>query len=348
MKKRFLLFLLICLTFLSSAGCHSTALYADTSFLAMDTVITLRLPANVSEQVRADCGDYILQLESVFSRTVPSSEVSHFNRAEKALIISDDCAAVLRSALAVAKASDGAFDPTVAPIVTLWSITSDTPAVPDENSIQRALDAVGYEKLTLTEDNRLEKSEPAVQIDLGGCAKGYACAAAVRYLQSQNVPRGIVSFGGNIGVFGQKEDGTPWKIAIKDPVLTSETAGYLSVFDGYVSVSGDYERYAVIDGIRYHHIFDTATGFPADSGVHAVVVWSEDAVAADALSTALFVLGAEEGLSLYRDPTRLSDITFEAIWYLTDGTTCITDGIGDRYEHISSQFTEPETEKCPC
>ena len=107
--------------------------------------------------------------------------------------------------------------------------------------------------------------------------------------------------------------------AIRNPADPTSNAGYLSLTDGYVSVSGDYERYFEEDGIRYHHILDTKTGYPADSGVNAVVVWSRDAALADALSTALFVMGAADGMA-FREQGQFE---FEALWYCTDGTVLL-------------------------
>ncbi|MBQ8577801.1 MAG: FAD:protein FMN transferase [Clostridia bacterium] len=345
MKRTVFLLLFICaFTAFLLSGCTGAAeTYTDTAFFAMDTVITLRLPRETEfpwgteENICSLVEDRVAVLESVFSRTKAGSEISLFNHAGAGnMTLSDETAAVLSAALSVAAATDGAYDPTVAPLSELWNITGASPAVPTDTAIRDALSRVGYEQLSL-DGNTLSKTDGDVMLDLGGCAKGYACHAAVELLLDAGVSHGIVSFGGNIGVFGKKTDGTKWKVGIKDPASPDSVAGYLSVDAGYVSVSGDYERYFEENGIRYHHIFNRETGYPADSGVRSVAVFSTDAVLADALSTALFVMGAEDGMVLYDTGT----FSFEAVWYLSDGTTVLTQGIIPDYEHVSANFTKP-------
>lgn len=337
------LFSLILFSFLGCASKNSDP-YTDTYLFAMDTVITLRLPASVGDDIRTRCAARITELEQLLSRTVPTSEITAFNKmAAGSYLFSEDTAAVIAAAILVAQSTNGAYDPTVASLSQLWNITGTSPTVPKTNAIQNCLKTVGYEHLTL-EQNTLTKDMDSIMLDLGGCAKGYACAACVELLQENGVENGIVSFGGNIGVIGQKPDGSPWRIGIKDPAAPESIAGYVLIEEGYVSVSGDYERYFEADGVRYHHIFDRNTGFPADSGVRSVAVYAKDAAKADALSTALFVMGAKEGIAFYRDMIKSQNtaVSFEAIWYLSDGTTVITDGIREQYEHSSVHFSAPD------
>ncbi len=335
--KRLLLLLLCSLILVS---CATAADFRDTSFFAMDTVITLRLPSDTSGKILTGTTELVTGLESLFSRTVEASEISRFNtQDDAAMTVSEHTADVLRTALTVAAATDGAYDPTTAPLTELWNITAENPSVPSDSAIRAALSSVGYTHLSL-DGTTLKRDLSDVTLDLGGCAKGYACGAAIDYLKEQGVPYGIVSFGGNIGLLGQKPDGTDWRVAIKNPRCPSDIAGYLSVSDGFISVSGDYERYFEQDGTRYHHIFDVKTGYPADSGVNAAVVWSEDAALADALSTALFVMGETDGMAFYQSST----YAFEALWYLDDGTVIITPGIADAYEHIAPEYRLQTTE----
>lgn len=329
--KRFCLFLLLPILL---CACGSTQTLSDTNLFAMDTVITLRLPENTPADIISAASARITGLERLLSRTDPQSEICRFNTgAEDTMTVSDDTAAVLRCALEAAAATDGAYDPTTTPLTVCWDITSETPSVPSEETIAEARTRVSYTRLSL-DGQTLVRSQQTTQLDLGGCAKGYACGETVELLRASGVTWGIVSFGGNIGILGQKPDRTPWRIAIRNPADPTSNAGYLSLTDGYVSVSGDYERYFEEDGIRYHHILDTKTGYPADSGVNAVVVWSRDAALADALSTALFVMGAADGMA-FREQGQFD---FEALWYCTDGTVAITPGLAASYEHTAPQY----------
>ncbi len=329
--KRLLLPLLCTCLLLS---CTPAEMLNDTSFFAMDTVITLRLPADTPKETVSQTTALISSLEALLSRTDPSSEIYRFNTQDSNTItVSAQTADVLQTALRTAAATDGAYDPTTAPLTELWDITAETPSVPSDNAIRTALTTVGHTHLSL-DGTVLTRDLDGVTLDLGGCAKGWACGAAIDCLSEQGVPYGIVSFGGNIGILGTKPDGTDWRIAIKNPKSPADIAGYLSLSDGFVSVSGDYERYFEQAGIRYHHIFDAQTGYPAQSGVNAAVVWSHDAALADALSTALFVMGDENGMAFYESGT----FSFEALWYLDDGTVVITPGIADAYEHTAPQY----------
>ncbi len=276
----------------------------EKSFFLMDTLVTIK-STGVSDEAIWQCEDRIYEIESVISKTEEKSDVYKFNTSEDCTELKAKTAALMSRILELCRLTDGAYDPTVACLTDLWDITGD-PRVPGEGEIAEALSHVGYEALTLDEKS-LIKADPDVIIDLGGVGKGYACERAVELL-SQTDGYGLVSFGSSIGVFGSKPDGEGWNIAITDPFEPSSTIGYVTVNGGYISVSGDYERYAEIDGVRYSHIIDPKTGYPVSNGVHSVVIVSDDAVVGDVLSTALMVLG-EDGLEKLED----SGIEFEAL-----------------------------------
>lgn len=335
MKKLYVFLFLLLSVVLS--GCRGSVSLTDTTFFSMDTVITLRLPQNTAPEVRNDCIDEVQRLDALFSRTAPDSMTARFRQAETSLEVSDEYRTVLEKALSVSAATGGAFDPTLAPLTELWNITGEAPVIPSAAAVEAALAETGFERLSV-DGNTVTKAFPALSLDLGGCAKGYACEQAVRLLRNDSIPYGIVSFGGNIGVFGKKPDGTPWRVGVRDPDSADGVAGYLSMESGFLSISGDYERYFERDGVRYHHIFDRETGYPARSGVRSAAVWAEDGCIADALSTAVFVMGWEKTLSLYDSGI----FSFEALLYCEDGTTHLTPGLAARYEHASGTFASPQ------
>ncbi|NLF34566.1 MAG: FAD:protein FMN transferase, partial [Clostridiales bacterium] len=159
-------------------------------------------------------------------------------------------------------------------------------------------------------------------IDLGAIAKGAAAAGAADVLRDHGVTSGLLMLGGNITALGHKPDGTPWRVAVRDPADRDSYLCVLSLTDQSASTSGGYERYFEEHGVLYHHIIDPSTGYPAECGLLSVTVVSADDTAADALSTALFVLGEEGALSLWR----ASD-DFEAILIRTDGRVLVTEGL---------------------
>ena len=198
---------------------------------------------------------------------------------------------------------------TLAPVIRLWDIDKwsegaqeGTFAVPERQEILQALENCRSGEIRLAkQENGYEMELPAgTELDLGAVGKGAALDEIRRVLeQREEISGGVISVGGSILVYGAKPDGSSWKVAIVNPVDTASAIGYMSLKGTWcVSTSGDYERYAMVDGIRYHHILNPATGYPADSGVRSVTVLSDSGLLSDALSTACFVLGIEEGMEL--------------------------------------------------
>lgn len=284
--KKILLLLLLPLIFCS---CSDTTERGKRSFFALDTYIEINVP-DASEELLDRCEKLVYDLEDKLSSTIETSEIALFNVSDGYLELSDDAAEVMRISLEIARESGGAFDPTLGTIVQLWNIPyADT--IPSDEDIASALSHTGYEKLTL-DGNILSCSDPELSLALGGAAKGYICQRAVELFASE-CDYGVVSFGGNVGAFGEKPDGGAWRVAIKDPSNPDEIYEVVEIENGFVSVSGDYERYITVDGVRYCHIFDRATGYPVRNGMHSAAVWSENGTAADALSTAVFVSGGD-------------------------------------------------------
>ena len=140
-----------------------------------------------------------------------------------------------------------------------------------------------------------------MELDLSGLAKGYAVDQAAKVLADQGIQSAIVEAGGDLKVVGTRDDkGTKWHIAIRHPRETDAYWGIVDILDGAVATSGDYENFFEKDGIRYHHILDPKTGYPADKCV-SVSVWGDLAIRCDALATALFVLGPEKGLEIIKE-----------------------------------------------
>ncbi len=296
----------------------------------MDTVITVTLyaSADTAEPIFEECRAILKELESIWSRHDSKSEISAFNEAEISLQLDARTAEMIATALDVSAKTDGAFDITVAPLVELWQGAEEADQLPEQAQMNAVLQAVGFEALHL-QGQSLSKTQKEVKIDLGGIGKGAAISRLIFYLESCNVTGGLVSFGSNVAVFGQKPKNEPYRIALRNPKSENGYAGALTMQAGEVlSVSGDYERYYTVEGEQYHHILDPQTGYPADTGLCSVAIICQDGALADALSTALFVMGEARAAELYKSGA----YDFEAIFITTSGDVHTTDGLRERFQ----------------
>lgn len=302
---------------------------------AMGTVIQQNLYTVSGTDDAAEEIDAILrELESgELSWRLETSELYRINGtagAEEGVIVSDTLAALLERCLEMSRNSGGAFDVTMGPVVRLWDLDSWASgertgefAPPDAQALEEALSRCGSGRLrTDGESGRFFLPE-GMSLDLGAVGKGIALDRILAYLQEQDEITGAtVSVGGSVLTYGEKPGGDAWRVGIVNPRKTSEYIGILSLEGQWcISTSGDYERYVEKDGVRYHHIIDPATGYPADSGVTGVTVLTKDGFQSDALSTACFILGEEEGLKL------AESCGAEALFVKKDGSVVMTEGM---------------------
>lgn len=306
--KKFIALLLLCLLL---TGCRPDPQPQAKTLFCMDTVMDLTVWGGKRDTL-SQLEELLTGLEMTWSVTDSTSLLSQLNRGE-APALSDAQRALLEQAEALSERTGGAFDPRLHALSLAWGFYGGNYRVPTQAEIDRAL--------------------PQKQWDLGGILKGYAGMACVRLLEEAGVQRAMLVLGGNVQTYGAKPGGVPWQIGIQnpdggDPIARLEITGTQAVV-----TSGDYQRYFEENGVRYHHILDPATGRPASSGLRSVTIVCADGATADALSTALFVLGLEKGSQLWRDSG-----DFEAVFLSTDGTLYATDGLtlsGCDYEVIS-------------
>lgn len=306
---------------------------------AMGTVISQTLYGEGKEEASVGVLQEITALEqNVLSWRLDTSRIYEINvnaKKGQGSMISPDMEEILQECLQVSEASRGAFDITIGEVVRLWDIdtwagradTENYP-IPTQDDLQKALYNSGYEKIKL-QDNILSMPQN-LQLDLGAVGKGIALDRVRAYLQErEDISGGVISVGGSILTHGKKQSSETWKVAIVNPRDTSAYLGYLALNGGWcVSTSGDYERYVEVDGIRYHHIIDPATGYPAQSGVKSVTVLSESGLLSDALSTACLILGEEKGMTL------AEQFGAEALFVDEAGEITMTDGM-KAYFHLS-------------
>ena len=298
----------------------------------MDTVVSETL-YTTGEDITADIISALKDVEENWiSWTKESSQIYQINQnAGNTTTVSDETATCLKQILDLSKASGGAMDPTMGRVIRLWDIDGENPHIPSDDELNSLLENVGYDKVTL-DGNKVTMPE-GVTLDLGAAGKGIGCDAAKKILDAdKNVSGMILNLGGSsVMSYGSKPDGSAWQVAVTDP---RDTEGdYLGVvtLNGteFLSTSGDYEKYFIEDGVRYHHILDPRTGSPARSDVAGVTIVTKDGFLSDALSTACFVLGSEEGQKL------LEKYDAEALFIDHAGTITMTEGM-QQYFHLSN------------
>lgn len=309
------------------SGCSEPQASESTvNFEAMDTYVTITVYGDESEAASEKAMDEILLLDSRLSAVTGGSKIYNLNQ-KKTATLSDDTVTLIKEALEISEATGGAFDITIYPIVKLWGFAGGDQHVPEQSEIDLALAGVGSDNVTIDENTGEVTLADDCEIDLGGIAKGYTGDMLMEIFEEAEVSGAVVSLGGNIVIYGDKPDGTAWNIAIEDPDNTSEYICSLSLAGGVsVVTSGGYERYFEENGVRYHHIMDPKTGYPADSDLLSVTIISKNGTQADALSTALFVMGREEAVSFWETN---EEYEFDMVLMDSDRNVYITEGIED-------------------
>jgi thiamine biosynthesis lipoprotein len=233
--------------------------------------------------------------EALLSKTIPGSDVYKINHANgRPVQVSAHTINILTAARNVSEKSGGAFDITIGPAVNLWDFAAAS--IPGEAALAAAAKLIDYTKVEI--NGKTARVPAGMEIDLGGIAKGYIADEIARLLMERGVTHGLLNFGGNVIVIGDKPGGTPWNVGLKDPDDLNNSFAVLPVAGCSVVTSGIYERGFDMDGVRYHHILDAATGRPIQNGLASVTIIGKSSMLCDALSTACFALGVEDGMTL--------------------------------------------------
>jgi thiamine biosynthesis lipoprotein len=293
----------------------------------MASPIVVTVPADRGREAADLVFDAFRRVDARMSEWKETSPLSAVNRAagEHPVHVPDDLRAVIRRGIEIGGMTDGAFDITWAALWGLWDFKADQPRVPSDDEIARRMARIGFRDVQIDEQaGTVFLPRKGMLIGLGGIAKGYALDRAAEALRERGVEDFLISAGGQIYAGGRKGD-RPWGVGIRDPRGgRDDYFAFLEVSDASVSTSGDYERYFILDGVRYHHILDPRTGRPA-RGVRSATVVSPDATLADALSTALMILGAQRGMALAE---RLPDV--QAVLVDDQARVHVTSGLQGR------------------
>ena len=247
------------------------------------------------QTVTTQAFDEMARIEQLMSTYIPDSEISRINRAagKEAIAVSPEVEEVLREGIYWSEQSGGAFDITVEPLVQLWDFDGEKEIIPGESTIRKTATLVNYKNIEI-KDHTVRLKRRGMAINVGGLAKGYAVDRAISILRSR-VSNGIVNAGGDLFAFGQKSKQNSWTIGLQHPRKPQDLLAAFAVKNQAVATSGDYQRYFIKDGIRYHHIFDPQTGRPARLMISATIITTE-VMDADALATAVFVMGPDKAI----------------------------------------------------
>ena len=309
-------FMPVCFLALALVSCMGNPT-VKSDFL-LDTFITITIyDGNHSAAYGAI--ELVRKYDAIFDRHNPDSELAYINAsAGVPVTVSRDMADLLRAALYYSAKSGGVYDLTIAPVMDLWDFRSGDSVPPAQEDIDAALMLVNYRNVIIEGDTVTLLN--GATIDVGGIAKGFIADRVGQYLRENGVRSAIINLGGDILTVGSRPGahlllrGDPFAIGIRDPSSPGAVAGVVRVSDMAVLSSGSYERFFEHDGIRYHHIIDTATGFPVRNDLKSVTVISERAVDGDAISTYLFLLGLEDALAYTQANPEIG-----AVFITTDG-----------------------------
>ncbi len=288
---------------LSSCNSNKLSTYKKSKAL-MDTFVTITVVAEsreTADKAIESAFDVIEQYGDLINFFSDKSELTAINRSAgiHEVRVSPETLDTIEKAVYVSEKSDGAFDPSIGPEIKLWDFFKKIK--PSDAEIRRNLPLVNYKNIIIDKGKStvfLKKKD--MLLDLGGIAKGYAADLAVQDLKQKGIIAGIVAIAGDIKAFGLKPDKSPWVVGIKNPRQKSsddEIIARVPLRDKAISTSGDYERYFIMDGQRYHHLLIPQTGYPGYACQSATVI-ADKGVTTDGFDNALFILGPEKGIEL--------------------------------------------------
>ena len=309
-----------------TAGCSAKQPYRHDSF-TFDTLVSITIydvnGNSTAEEICKGASGMLDALDDTLSRTKSDSLITRINDNAYSSAVDVDAATynMLKSCTQLSDLTDGAFDITLGNISDMWGFGKENTVKPDDTELKKLAGRKNYENIVFNyEEQTVAFSSDGFSIDLGAAAKGYAMDMMDTYLRNSGVTSAVVDFGGSILTIGNN-DGNSWNIKVTADE-TNASIGTLTIDEGYIATSNGAKRYVEYDGVKYHHIIDPDTSYPADSGVKSCTVYSGSGLISDALSTAFFVMGADKTAEFYSKYN-----IAEYIITLTDGTIITSDGI---------------------
>ncbi len=327
MKKIISIFLAFSIILCLSACKNNSQEKSTRSGIFFDTLIKLTVFGS-DDGLLDTCFELARDYDKLLSKDSETSDVYRLNNAGgKEIKIDKKTAEIIEDALKYEALSDGKFSPLLGSVTELWGFGKENAGLPKDEELKNALASAKNGKIIL--ENTRARLTNGAKIDLGAFAKGFIADKLYEIYKEKN-KSGIIDLGGNILTVGEKENGEPFSVGIKDPESPENTKFTIYCGETSVVTSGVYERNFTQNGKFYHHILNPETGFPASTGLLSVTVISKNSALADAFSTALFCLGETKGLKLLADFSNV-----EAVFILENGETVLSDGLKLNGDKIS-------------
>lgn len=258
--------------------------------------------------------DEITRIELLISEWDPNSQVSEINRNAgiKEVKVDKELFDLIKRSIQISKLTQGAFDISFASMDKVWKFDGSMKLMPTQDEINKSVEKIGYQNIILDEKNiTVFLQNTGMKIGFGAIGKGYAADKTKKLLINLNVDAGIINASGDLNSWGKQPNGESWKIGITNPLNKEKVFSWLPIDNSAVVTSGNYEKYVVLDGIRYTHIINPKTGYPV-TGLNSVTIFNKSAELADALATAVFVMGLETGLDFINQLDGVEGIIIDA------------------------------------
>tara|TARA_B100000676_G_C18059281_1_gene836629 strand:- start:339 stop:1364 length:1026 start_codon:yes stop_codon:yes gene_type:complete len=327
-------------------SCSSNNNIYEINGFTMGTTYSIKIVATTADvvKIKSNINNMLNSINMDMSTYIDSSSISRFNnlKSSSKFSISEDFYNVLKSSRYFFEITDGAFDPTVNPLVQIWGFSKDSlKELPTQLHIDNTLEMIGMDNLVMHDNYSISKNNSFATIDLSAIAKGYAVDKISEYLSSLKYNNHMIEIGGEVRVSGFNLDNSKWRIAIeypgfqrsfkKTPYVDKDSENVhtiLHISDMSIATSGDYRNYYDINGKRYSHIISPVTGYPIENKIVSVSVLTKECLNADALATALMVMDIQDGLALVE---KLDG--YESFYILDDNTNRFTTGFKDYLSH---------------
>lgn len=318
-------FCFLCLIFAgkNSISSDNNKVRFNETRLLMGTVVEVIVIHNNEGTARRAMGSAFSEMERIdklMSNFKEESDISRINRKAgiESVAVDNDTIEVIKKSIYYSKISNGAFDITIGRVEELYNF-EDEGRIPEKDKFEKYVNHVGYKNIKIN-GQTVHLAKKHIKLDVGGIAKGYAIDKGIEAVRKHGITNVLINAGGDIRAIGESENGR-WKVGILHPRENSKLADTLLIRDFSVATSGDYRKYFIAGGKRYHHILNPSTGLPAE-GIQSVTITAPLAVDADALATAVFVMGKEKGIALIE---KLKDV--EGIIVDSNGMISYSSGV---------------------
>lgn len=310
-------------------------------FYCLGTIISLTAYGSLAETAINKSEERLNDIDNKMSVFKPDSEISKINffASKQFQKVSSDTYFVIKKAAYYSGLSHGTFDPTIRPLVKLWSIGKENFRIPTNHEIKESLKLVNYKDIIFEENSSsiMLKNEKQ-SLDVGGIAKGYAADEINKIFRNYKIKSGIIDLGGNIYTVGKKPNGENWNIGIQNPIKPRGSyVGILSLSNKSIVTSGGYERYSTENNKIYHHILNPKTGYPAENEIISTTIISDKSIDGDGLSTGLYIMGLKKSINLIES---LDGI--DAVFITKNNKIYLTSNIKNNFNLTNADFSLQE------